>query len=268
MLQAITEATEDDIRDAPDLATRSATHPPRLLQPSLVTPLQRFAAVYTALDLQRAFHVGVRDIKPRRHLDLRSVRPELSPVTGRDSGEYQIGWVGETTRSIQMQGNCSDPPPLSLSVDGLGLLIAEEEPWQAPRCLLVSGERLFSMDRPGLWLDSLHIQLMDLDNSEPWLWWRSLVFNELEGRKGSHEALLMSWSTASFYSSTSRNLGMYTNPDSLDIGDTFSGSINASGGNDTMVMQNCSLQVMPSKWPIDVATGPAFFSDDPLHLVS
>ena len=41
----------------------------------------------------------------------------------------------------------------------MGLRIADAEPWAAPRCVLVLDETLFILDRPGLWLDSLHIQL-------------------------------------------------------------------------------------------------------------
>ena len=54
---------------------------------------------------------------------------------------------------------CRDPPPPELTAEGLGLSTAEPEPWVAPRCVLVSGEDVFLLDRPALWLDSLHIQL-------------------------------------------------------------------------------------------------------------
>ena len=52
----------------------------------------------------------------------------------------------------------------------MALRIADSEPWVAPRCVLVSDESVFLQERPGLWLDSLHIQLVsttDLDDTSP-----------------------------------------------------------------------------------------------------
>ena len=37
--------------------------------------------------------------------------------------------------------------------------VGTEEPWRAPRCLIVTGGRPFVVKRPGLWLDALHIQM-------------------------------------------------------------------------------------------------------------
>ena len=64
------------------------------------------------------------------------------------------------------QGKCSGPPPAALTAEGLRLRIAKSEPWVAPRCVLVSDEDVFLLDRPGLWLDSLHIQLVSATDND------------------------------------------------------------------------------------------------------
>ena len=58
--------------------------------------------MYTAEQFQQAFHLGVRDIEIRSHLDLRALPLETNPITGLDAGELSIGWVGRTTRSIRV----------------------------------------------------------------------------------------------------------------------------------------------------------------------
>ena len=64
------------------------------------------AAVYTAEELQRAFHMGIRDIEIRAHLDLRNLAAETADpiveVISVYQGPYAIGVVGTSTRSIRV----------------------------------------------------------------------------------------------------------------------------------------------------------------------
>lgn len=62
---------------------------------------------------------------------------------------------------MHAQGRCTDPPPASLGGAAAARAFASvgEEPWVAPRCVLITASRLFLVDRPGLWLDSLHIKI-------------------------------------------------------------------------------------------------------------
>lgn len=41
-----------------------------------------------------------------------------------------------------------------------GLEIGQEEPWAAPRCLLIISDDFLVVDRSRLWLDALHIQIL------------------------------------------------------------------------------------------------------------
>ena len=72
--------------------------------PGDATP--EIATVYTAEQLQRAFHAGVRDIEIRAHLDLRGLPLWDDPISTKFSGSYQFGVVGRSTRSIRV---CSCP---------------------------------------------------------------------------------------------------------------------------------------------------------------
>lgn len=65
-----------------------------------------------------------------------------------------------------MQGVCQDPPEGILSTEGLQEehSIGDPEPWQAPRCVLLTNQTFLRIDRPGLWLDSLHVQIIAGEN--------------------------------------------------------------------------------------------------------
>lgn len=60
-----------------------------------------------------------------------------------------------------MQGRCDEGPPPSFTVDFEERLSGPGEPWQAPRCVLVASEPMFVVDHPALWVDSLHIHVVD-----------------------------------------------------------------------------------------------------------
>ena len=62
---------------------------------------------------------------------------------------------------LNAQGKCTTPPTGSLAPSALALGIVEEEPWQAPRCVIVTSDDLFIVDRSRLWIDALHIQVVD-----------------------------------------------------------------------------------------------------------
>ena len=53
------------------------------------------------------------------------------------------------------------PPTGDLAPSALALGIADEEPWRSPRCVIVTSEDLFLVDRSRLWIDALHIQVVD-----------------------------------------------------------------------------------------------------------
>ena len=53
------------------------------------------------------------------------------------------------------------PPTGPLTPSELALGIADEEPWRAPRCVIVTSEDLFLVDRSRLWIDALHVQVTD-----------------------------------------------------------------------------------------------------------
>ena len=62
---------------------------------------------------------------------------------------------------VIVQGKCTTAPAGSLAPSALALGIADEEPWQPPRCVIVTSEDLFIVDRSRLWIDALHIQVVD-----------------------------------------------------------------------------------------------------------
>ena len=70
------------------------------------------------------------------------------------------------------------PPPVTLGAELESLEIEDREPWEAPRCVLLIDDTLFLINRPGLWLDSLHIQAVTGKSSDPRLvivaYWGSL----------------------------------------------------------------------------------------------
>jgi len=49
----------------------------------------------------------------------------------------------------------------------LGLGHRANEPWQGPRCVLVIDEDLFIVERSRLWIDSLHIQMVNTQAKAP-----------------------------------------------------------------------------------------------------
>ena len=62
---------------------------------------------------------------------------------------------------MHVQGKCTAPPTGDLQHSALDLGVADEEPWRAPRCVIVTSEDLFVIDRSRLWIDALHIQVVD-----------------------------------------------------------------------------------------------------------
>lgn len=64
-----------------------------------------------------------------------------------------------------MQGRCSEPPGSALTPEALGLGPDANEPWVPPRCVLVTKTDLFIVDQSRLWLDSLHIQIVNGDRT-------------------------------------------------------------------------------------------------------
>lgn len=104
-VQEIAAATPAEVSSAPDPPPNPPVPPP-LGVAGNAPP--RVAAVYNALDFQRAFHQGVRDIEIRDHVDLRYV-PIINPA-GRivDVGNtdwrrlLRIGVPGPSTRSVRV----------------------------------------------------------------------------------------------------------------------------------------------------------------------
>ena len=61
---------------------------------------------------------------------------------------------------LLLQGNCTAAPTGSIAATLRALNIDYQEPWIAPRCVLVIADPLFLIDRSRLWLDSVHIQMI------------------------------------------------------------------------------------------------------------
>lgn len=74
-------------------------------------------------------------------------------------------------------------------------------------------------------------------------------------------------STVFFDSCLFRGLGVWTDPDTLDFGETFRGTLHVTGANATMAMRNCTLQSMPPAWQIGTSFAASFFSDNPQQTV-
>ena len=53
------------------------------------------------------------------------------------------------------------PPTGPLAPSEFALGTTAEEPWRAPRCVIVISEDLFLVDRSRLWIDALHIQIVN-----------------------------------------------------------------------------------------------------------
>ena len=62
---------------------------------------------------------------------------------------------------MNAQGKCTTPPTGDLEHSALDVGVDDEEPWRAPRCIIVISEDLFVIDRSRLWIDALHIQVVD-----------------------------------------------------------------------------------------------------------
>lgn len=60
---------------------------------------------------------------------------------------------------VKVQGKCTTPPTGPLTPSELPLGISDQEPWQAPRCVIVISDPLYMIDRSRLWIDALHIQV-------------------------------------------------------------------------------------------------------------
>lgn len=62
-----------------------------------------------------------------------------------------------------MQGFCLEAPngDIASEIEELDIGPVRKEPWQAPRCVLLSSETLFVVDSSRVWLDSLHVQMLD-----------------------------------------------------------------------------------------------------------
>lgn len=84
-----------------------------------------------------------------------------------------------------MQGKCSTlPPPATLGAELKSLAIEDPEPWEAPRCVLLTDDTLFIVSRPGLWLDALHIQVVASKLESPkllsvWYWGSLFLTNSV-----------------------------------------------------------------------------------------
>lgn len=57
-----------------------------------------------------------------------------------------------------MQGKCKSPPG-GMAVS-FGLNIDSPEPWAEPRCVIIVDNPLFVVEGSRLWVDSLHIQII------------------------------------------------------------------------------------------------------------
>jgi len=64
---------------------------------------------------------------------------------------------------ICLQGICGHAPGPPFAAAALGLGPDADEAWQAPRCVVVTDDDLFIVDRSRLWVDSLHIQIVNRD---------------------------------------------------------------------------------------------------------
>ena len=91
--QAWADATSDQFHSPPDLQPYPPPPPPLGVAGDAPASI---AAVYTAVEFQRAFHEGVRDIEIYAHLDLRTL--DLLSQHG-----YQIGYAGPLIRSIRVR---------------------------------------------------------------------------------------------------------------------------------------------------------------------
>ena len=52
-------------------------------------------------------------------------------------------------------------PTGPLAPSELVLGIADQDPWRAPRCVILTSDDLFLVDRSRLWIDALHIQVVN-----------------------------------------------------------------------------------------------------------
>ena len=65
--------------------------------------------------------------------------------------------------SSLLQGFCLEPPTGSMAsiLEDLDIGNIQKEPWRAPRCVVLTSETPFIVDRSRLWLDSLHVQMLE-----------------------------------------------------------------------------------------------------------
>eukprot|EP00892_Ulva_mutabilis_P005772 jgi/Ulvmu1/3567/UM167_0001.1 len=296
--QAITEATPAQTQTAPD------PPPNPLAAPALGVAgdaAPSVAAVYTAFELQDAFHEGVRDIEIYEHLDLRNLARPWDPIVrlGSSLYPYQIGYAGTPTRSIR--GKCTAPPAGLLSPASLDLDIEDEEPWARPRCVIITSEDLFIIDRSRLWLDSLHIQIIDGTENPVPVWPRSwgqayvtntvvqgdrssnalgieafrgvgglyaegCVFNALQGDDPYERAILVLNSNAYFNSCTFRGLSNERLPETAGQWSNVTGALQVVGVNATLALENCTLANIYNSVPIVISRGGLLYSDNAQHV--
>eukprot|EP00892_Ulva_mutabilis_P005913 jgi/Ulvmu1/3694/UM017_0111.1 len=291
--QSIAAASPAQIQTAPDPPPNPPA-PPALGVAGDAPP--SVAAVYTAFEFQDAFHEGVRDIEIRNHLDLRLLPTPRDPIIKLGRSTFQIGVVGTPTRSIR--GRCTKPPAGSLASAALALDIANEEPWASPRCVIITEEDLFLIDRSRLWLDSLHIQFIDGENSPVAIWSQSwghayvtntvvqgdrasqggavqayrngggvyaegCVFNALEGDSKLERAMIIVNSNAWFKSCVFRGLSQAQELDVPGQWNPAYGALTANGLNTTVVLENCTIGRNYNEWLFVVSQGATLYSDNP-----
>lgn len=130
-VQAIRQATPAQFHEAPPPPPYPPPPPPPDVQ---VDATPQIAAVYTAAQLQRALHSGVRDIEIRAHLDLRPLPLTAPPpdtaaandaITeygydyiygGTENADLQLGHVRSSTRSIRVRARVIDQSSTHASV--------------------------------------------------------------------------------------------------------------------------------------------------------
>eukprot|EP00892_Ulva_mutabilis_P005912 jgi/Ulvmu1/3693/UM017_0110.1 len=303
-------AVQESIAAATSAQTQTAPEPPP--NPPAAPALgvagdaaPSVAAVYTAFQFQDAFHEGVRDIEIRDHLDLRNLPKPRDPIVELPFGftTYQIGYVGTPTRSIR--GKCTTPPTGPFAAAALELEIEDEEPWSSPRCVIITADKLFIVDRSRLWLDSLHIQLMNPRSSRSrvipagiWmLRWgnayitntvvqgkrasdsigieafssgggvyaQGCVFNALEGDEDYHRAIIIINSNAFFKTCVFRGLSQIQVPDVPGQNEEAVGALHTVGLNATLALENCTIANSYNERPIVVGRGGRVYSDNAMH---
>ena len=107
-----------------------------------------------------------------------------------------------------MQGNCAAPPPDTLNPERVAVILTPE-PWSAPRCVIIVSTDTFIAEAANVWVDSLHIQVVQEVTLVPrvfWFAWSAVLFltnSVIQGDNSTDAAgLFLSGSTRGVHASS------------------------------------------------------------------